>query len=246
MAFIWEDYEKEQERRHRGVSRTKGFRYPPILPIIYYEGTGKWKAPLRLRERIFLSDMLGEYIPDYRCIIVQLSEYTNNKLMEKKDELSLIMMLNKLHGTEDFVALQDEVPPEYLEKVTSHTPEYLLGIIGQIIEILLAKLNVPEDEARRFADQVKERNVGELFANFKGYDVQETRRIAKEEGIEEGRNEGIKEGIKKGRNEGRKEGLEALVSSLKPLLPDFEAVYNAIIKNRSYADYTRDEVMKYY
>ena len=44
MAFIWEDYEKEQERRHHGISRTKEFRYPPILPIIYYEGTGKWKA----------------------------------------------------------------------------------------------------------------------------------------------------------------------------------------------------------
>ena len=91
--------------------------------------------------------------------------------MEKKDELSLVMMLNKLHGTEDFAALQDEVPSEYLEKVTSQTLEYLLEIIGQIVEILLAKLNVPEDEARRFADQVKERNVGELFANFKGYDV---------------------------------------------------------------------------
>ncbi len=234
MVFIWEDYEKEQERRQYGISRTKGFRYPPILPIIYYEGTEKWKAPLNLRERIFLSDMLGECIPDYRCLIVQLSEYTNNKLMERKDELSLVMMLNKLHGTEDFAALQDEVPSEYLEKVTSQTPEYLLGIIGQIIEILLAKLNVPEDEARRFADQVKERNVGELFANFKGYDVQETRRLAKDEGIKEGR------------NEGRKEGLEALVKSLKPLLPDFEAVYNAIIKNRSYADYTREEVMKYY
>ena len=142
MAFIWEDYEKEQERSHHGISRTKGFRYPPILPIIYYEGTGKWTAPLRLQERIFLSDMLGEYIPDYRCLIVQLSEYTNNKLMEKKDELSLVMMLNKLHGTEDFAALQDEVPPEYLEKVTSQTPEYLLGIIGQIVEILLARLNV--------------------------------------------------------------------------------------------------------
>ena len=112
MAFIWEDYEKEQERRQHGISRTKGFRYPPILPIIYYEGTGKWTAPTRLQERIFLSDMLGEYMPDYRCLMVQLNEYTNSRLMEKEDELSLVMMLNKLHDTEDFAALQDEVPPE--------------------------------------------------------------------------------------------------------------------------------------
>ena len=226
MAFIWEDYEKEQERRHHGISRTEGFRYPPILPIVYYEGTGKWTAPSSLRERIFLSGMLGDYMPDYRCLMVQLNEYTNDMLMEKEDELSLIMMLNKLHGAGDFAALQDEVPPEYLEKVTARTPEYLLGIIGQIVEILLAKLSVPKDEARRFADQVKERNVGELFANFKGYDVQETRRIAREEG--------------------RKEGLAALVRTLKVMLPDFENVYNAVIKNEEYSEYTREEVMKYY
>ena len=226
MAFIWEDYEKEQERRQHGISRTKDFRYPPVLPIVYYEGSGQWSAPASLHGRIFLSDTLGEYIPDYRCLMVQINEYTNRMLMEKEDELSLVMMLNKLHGTEDFAVLQDEVPPEYLEKVTAQTPEYLLGIIGQIVEILLAKLHVPQEEAQAFADRVKERKVGELFANFKGYDVPETRRIA--------------------RDEGRKEGLAALVRTLKNLLPDFENVYHAVVQNEEYAECTREEVMKYY
>ena len=234
MAFIWEDCEKEQERMRHGISKTKDFRYPPVLPIVYYEGIGKWTAPISLHERILLSDTLGEYIPNYRCIMVQLNEYTNGRLMEKADELSLIMMLNKLHGSEDFAALQSEVPSEYLEKVTAQTPEYLLGIIGQIVEILLAKLSVPMDEARRFADQVKERKVGELFANFKGYDVQEVRRIAREEGE------------KAGKKVGEKKGLAALVRSLKVFLPDFENVYNAVIKNEEYAGCTREEVMKYY
>lgn len=195
MAFIWEYYEKEQERKQKGISKTKNFRYPPILPIVYYEGTEKWTAVTRLHERVLFSDVLGEYIPDYRCIMVGLNEYTNRGLMEKEDELSIVMMLGKLQETEDFATLQDEVPSEYLKKVTAKTPEYLLGIIGQVVEILLSRLNVPEEEARRFADQVKERKVGELFANFKGYDVQETRRIAREEGMVRGIIQTIK-GIK--------------------------------------------------
>ena len=93
---------------------------------------------------------------------------------------------------------------------------------------------MPRDEARRFADQVKERKVGELFANFKGYDVQEVRRIAREEGE------------KAGKKAGEKKGLAALVRSLKVFLPDFENVYNAVIKNEEYAGCTREEVMKYY
>ncbi len=68
--------------------------------------------------------------------------------------------------------------------------------------------------------------MGELFANFKGYDVQEARRIAREEG--------------------EKKGLAALVRSLKVFLPDFENVYNAVVKNEEYAGCTREEVMKYY
>ncbi len=196
IVFIWEDYEKEQERKQAGISRTKGFRYPPVLPIVYYEGTGKWTAALKLRERVYLSDMLGEYIPDYRCLMVQLNRYSNRMLMEKEDELSIVMMLNRLQKTADFAALQEEVPSEYLERVTAQTPEYLLGIIGQVVEILLGRLNVPRDEARRFADQVKERKVGELFANFKGYDVQATRREAKAEGRAEGLIRGIVQTVK--------------------------------------------------
>ena len=195
MAFIWEDYEKEQERKQKGSSKAKGFRYPPILPIVYYEGTGKWRAATRLHERVLFGDMLGEYVPDYRCIMVQLNQYTNRMLMEKEDELSIVMMLNKLHGTGDFSVLKDEVPPAYLERVTADTPEYLLSFMGQLTEILLSRLNVPRKEAERFADQVKERRMGELFANFKGYDVQETRRIAREAGRKEGRKEGKEEGI---------------------------------------------------
>ena len=80
--------------------------------------------------------------------------------------------------------------------------------------------------------------MGELFANFKGYDVQEVRRIAREEGEKAGRKVGEKIGEKK--------GLAALVRSLKVFLPDFENVYSAVIKNEEYAGCTREEVMKYY
>ena len=36
MVYIWEDYEKEAEKQHKGITKTKDFKYPPILPIVYY------------------------------------------------------------------------------------------------------------------------------------------------------------------------------------------------------------------
>ena len=50
----------------------------------------------------------------------------------------------------------------------------------------------------------------------------------------------------KGLEEGIEKGLLALVETLKPMLPDFEAVYAAVIKNEVYARCSRDEIRKYY
>lgn len=195
MVFIWEDYENEQEREHPGVSKTKSFRYPPVLPIVYYDGPSDWYAGIELQDRIFLSDIFESYIPNFKCILVQLKDYTSEELMEKKDELSIIMMISKLQRATDFAKISKDISAAYLNAVTSDSPEYLLDIIAQIIEILLLKVNVPREEAEAFAGQVKERPMGELFANFETYDVQATRRAARQLGLEEGREEGREEGI---------------------------------------------------
>lgn len=185
MVFIWEDYEKEQEKKHPGISKTKGFKYPPVLPIIYYDGPSEWNAGIELKDRIFLSDVFESYIPNFKCILVQLQTYSNEELKERKDELSIIMMISKLQKAADFAKICKDVDAGYLNEVTSKSPEYLLDIIAQIIEILLLKVNVPREEAEAFAGQVKERPMGELFANFEAYDVQATRRVARQIGLEE-------------------------------------------------------------
>lgn len=186
IVFIWEDYEKEQEKEHSGISKTKDFKYPPVLPIIYYDGTADWSDGLKLEDKVFLSDVFESYIPNFKCILAQLKDYSNAEIMERKDELSIVMMISKLQKAADFATISKDVHADYLNEVTSGSPEYLLDIIAQIVEILLLKVNVPRKEAEAFAGRVKERPMGELFANFEAYDVQATRKEAREKGIEEG------------------------------------------------------------
>ncbi len=197
IVYIWEDYEKEQEREHRGISKTKSFKYPPVLPIVYYDGTSDWNGGSQLEDRVYLSNVFSDYLPNFKCILVQLKDYSNAEIMEKKDELSIIMMISKLQKATDFAELSKDISEDYLNDITSKSPAYLLDIIAQIVEILLMKINVPREEAEAFSEKVKERHMGELFANFEAYDVQETRRIAREEGRREVREEARMEGIKK-------------------------------------------------
>ena len=191
IVFIWEDYEKEMEKQQPGISKTKDFRYPPILPIVFYDGAENWTAAVRLHERVLFSDVLGEYIPDYQCILMQLKEYSNAELMKREDVLSVVMMLANLHRVSDFTRIGSEVSEEYLQKVLKDAPEYLLSIVAQVTKVLLSEINVSDEEIDEFTEQIKERNMGRLFANFEAYDVQETRRKAREEGIEQGIEEGI-------------------------------------------------------
>lgn len=185
MVFIWEDYEKEMERQYPGISQTKDFRYPPILPIVYYEGSGEWSAATRLIDRILLNDIFQEYIPDFRCHMVQLRNYSNVELMEKRDELSIIFLISKLQDVADFAGIGEGVTEEYLKEIIKDSPEYLLNIIAKVVEALLLKVNVTAEEAENFAGQIKEKRMGMLFENLTGYDVQATRREEREKTLEE-------------------------------------------------------------
>ena len=190
IVMVLTDYESEQEKRSPGITRTKEFRYPPILPIVYYEGTGRWTAAQNFRDRVYLNDILGQYIPDFQYIVVPVASYTNEELIEKKDELSLIMLINKLRNSADFKRLK-EIPEEYFEELSEKTPQYLLELIGKIIAVFLYRLNVPRPEVERFTDQIKGGDFQMLFDSFEAYDVQETRRISRAEGKAEGKAEDI-------------------------------------------------------
>lgn len=223
MVFIWEDYEREMERQHAGISRTKDFRYPPILPIVFYDGADNWTAPVRLRDRVLFSDMFGEYIPDYRCILIKLRDYSNAELMKKKDELSVIMLVDKLSDAADYTRMIQETGTGYFREIAEKSPEYLLDIMSQIVEVFLAKLNIPQEEADAFTEQIKERRMGELFAHFQGWDVQAIRKEAREEARKEARKEAreeLREEVRKelreeAREEARKEAREEVQKEIQ-------------------------------
>ena len=205
IVFIWTDYAAQQEKLHKGIIKSKAFLYPPILPIVYYEGTSTWSAPLNFKDRVFLNNVLGDYIPSFNYLVVPLNKYSKQDLIEKNDELSLIFLINQLQNSSEFHTLKD-IPKEYTEHLTDNTPDYLLKIIGKVIAVLLHKLNVPDEEVYEVTDQITRRKFSMMFDNFQAYDVQETRRVSREEGRLEGRIEGERAGRIEGERTGRIEG----------------------------------------
>lgn len=181
IVLIWTDYATQQEMLHKNITKSKDFLYPPILPIVYYEGTSAWSAPLNFKNRVFMSDVFEDYIPNFNYLLVPLNKYSKQDLIEKNDELSLIFLINQLQSSSEFRDLKD-ISKEYTEHLMEDTPDYLLKIIGKVIAVLLHKLNVPDEEVYNVTDQITRREFSMMFDNFETYDVQETRRVSREEG----------------------------------------------------------------
>ena len=190
MVFIWIDYEREMKKQtgNKDIARSKSFKYPPILPVVYYEDSGRWTADMNFSERIMLRDVFGPFIPEFTYKLIQLNSYTKSELIGKQDELSLVMLINKLQDASEFKDL--ELPEDYLRDLSANTPDEVLEIISKVITVMLRKLKLEEREILDFTDQVRERKMGELFENFRGYDVPAVRREARAEGKAEGKAEG--------------------------------------------------------
>ena len=89
--------------------------------------------------------------------------------------------------TKDFRKL--DIPDEYLKKISDSSPQDVTDVIARVVETMLRRINVPEDEVQDFSTRIKEKRMGQLFENFEPYDVQATRAEARALGVEEGRKE---------------------------------------------------------
>lgn len=178
MVCIWYDWAKERKDFSEYHSR-KNFKYPPVIPIVYYEGKQKWTAELRLKDRIFLSELFSDYIPDFTYRIVENRKYTEDELLLKADEMSLLMLLNQIQTAEDTSVLK-KVSKERFNAIIRHSSKAVLDEVLKAVQGLCRQLNLTEAETEECLQRVKERDMGYLWENAEKMDIQEERRLRAE------------------------------------------------------------------
>ena len=179
MVYIWEAYAKEAERLQKGITKRTDFKYPPILPIVYYEGIANWTVPFDFRSRIMEGETFGKYLPNFEYYLVPLRKYTNEELLAKKDEISLVMMINRMQNPEDIDTFRN-LPADKVETILKDTPEHLLTIISDILRAFLLKMNVPATQTEELVGKVREKKMGYLFENVVPYDIEKEKQKAEE------------------------------------------------------------------
>lgn len=189
MVCIWENEAAETEkaagsgeaadagnsRPRNRMSKTKEFRYPPIYPIVYYEGSGEWTAAKNLKDRILLGEVFEAYIPDFTYRLVRTQEYSKEELLSKEDAVSLLMLLNKIQQARDFEELSG-LPSEKLNEIMQRAPVDVAEIVVSAVRSLCRRLNLPEKETADLMKKVGDGDMGYLWENMEKMDIQLERR----------------------------------------------------------------------
>ena len=171
MTCIWAEYEKQFGTDYKDKVKTKEFRYPPILPVVYHEGSDTWTAPMHLKDRIFMHELFEEYIPDFTYCLVDNHKYTNKELLAHQDEMSLIMLLNKIQTKADLSEFV-HIPDEEINRIVKESPEAVIDIIVMVMTALCTKLNLSRQDTEECVKKVRTRDMGYLWANMEKIDVQ--------------------------------------------------------------------------
>ena len=179
MVCIWNEYAREMQRNGTGNHKNKSFQYPPILPIVYYEGAEEWTVGLQLKDRIMMGDIFGEYIPDFSYKLIRTYDYSNEELLDKEDEMSLLMMINKVQTPEemeDFLNSHQDKIRSILKKAS----EPALEVIASAVWSLCVKMNMSQEKAEACVEKVRERQMGYWFESMERMDIQIERKIRRE------------------------------------------------------------------
>ena len=154
MMCIWTAYKKEMETMHAGITRRKEFRYPVIIPIVYFEGEAKWTAARNFRERISRESQFRKWIPDFRYELVNVCAYSNEELLSREDEMSLIMLINKIQNDVDLEQFL-RLPGDRLNRILKNSPEHVVDVMVSVMESLCFKIDVSAEERMACVQKVR-------------------------------------------------------------------------------------------
>lgn len=207
MAEIWRKYLKEHPKE---AIKRSDFKLPAIVPIVLYNGSHTWTAPLSFKNKVQRAELFEDHIIDFNYILINVNAYSKEDLIKLQNTISAIFLLDQKIDSNEFLNRAGIIGNEFHLISNAHK----LKLTDWLDHVM-------NDPTRQTAiDLIKnpEKDVNKMTANITITLMEE-----KERAITEGRTQGLAEGRTEGRIEGRIEGrtegrTEAKLEIAKKLL----------------------------
>ena len=71
----------------------KNFKFPAVIPIVFFSGNEKWTVPTNLREMFNAHECFGDYLIDFNYTLVDTNGYDENSVKDFQSRLLKVMMM---------------------------------------------------------------------------------------------------------------------------------------------------------
>ena len=167
-------------------------RLPSVIPLVIYNGSRRWKAPLDLGDLYSVrGSTKAGYNAECEFILMDLSAFRERALTHLEHPLGLLICLECAETEAEWLQVFDEYEQWYWKSGDDELKEDLAKWLKASID----------DSLREKTEGVED--MGMMAENFKKWAANH-----RAQGIEEGRVQGVEEGRVQGVEEGRVQGLE--------------------------------------
>ena len=191
-ALLWQDLIRTGRIR-------EGESLPPVLPIVLYNGGGRWTARQDVAELLpRLSGPLSKYQPRQRYFLLEESQASEEALKTKGSLAGLLLRLERAQDAEELLPLIDEAidllkGPRY----QALRRAFAIWILRVVLE--RAGMATP---GKVVTDLLEVRAMlAERVTQWKDEYIRQGVLIGREEGLTEGLSIGREEGLSRGREE---------------------------------------------
>ena len=194
MVRIW-------QREVENAGHRKGFRFPPIVPLILHHGRTEYRAPVELGELVVRMEGTGSFVPNYRCLLIDLMQVSPEELPRADPRLHAVLsVMQSIFDEKITTTLRDTLIRLAAIMDRPETRDTLATILGYVLQ-----------SASKMTDEDLRSAIKPLGKT--GEDTMSTL-------IDKWREEGREEGIEKGRIEERQDSIIDILSARFEAVPD--------------------------
>lgn len=202
-ALLWDDLIKT------GTIKTND-KLPPIFPIVLYNGTSPWNAPVELSDLIHsFHQELNSYQPIYKYYIIDEKQIPSHVINNAKGGASYIVRVEQAYSRDKII----EIAVDFDRK--SHDTE--------LANIKLTMFEWMDDKLKQFTANVNDNNeilteeknmLSELIAKYKQPYIDEGYTIGRHDGYTLGKDEGYSLGKNEGYFLGEAGGMQCVIKDI--------------------------------
>ena len=247
MVQIWDSQRREWESN--SVPKSE-WRFRPILPIVFYTGSQRWRAPLTLAAMMDLPDALSRFVPTFDTLFLGVKATSESDLTESAHPLGwLLTVLQKEDASKSAISGALIEALSHLNALgEAYTPQRQRAILYLFLLILHRRPVEEQAELRRLVDQhieqISDREEVSVMAQTMAEHLIER---GKAQGIEQGKAEGIEqgkaEGIEQGETRAKQEALLKLLRFRFDSVPESAVDEIRLIRNLSRLDFLFEQVL---